>query len=170
MSVIAESFQVIIRPGDSTGVGTTLVNLDGTQVQAVSPAKLKQDSNIVHDKKFLEMPFYLATPLAAQAFAMFFVNEGIWQVDHVIYQQVVNGTSPAFDVLWVAAGTAIGSGTTQLTGTISGSSAGNNNNIVRGTLIAAPTSAGPGQILGVNLTGTTTGMLGTLQIGLKRTG
>ena len=73
----AESYQGINRPGNNTGVGTTFFQADVNGVQAVSPTKLKQDNNIVHDKVMVNVPLAAATVSAFQHV----VREGRWQLD-----------------------------------------------------------------------------------------
>ncbi len=166
MGMQQESYDAIARPGTNTGLGTVFWQALQAGVKAVSPTKYMQDANILHDKDQLFLPCITAP--AAGAYPLFTVIEGIWQVDAALIYQVTAGTSITFDILWVASGTAIGSGTTQLTGTIGGSTAGNNLKYVLGTLIAAPTQAGPGQILGVNVGGTVTSFVGNVQVHVKR--
>ena len=164
---VAESMQFYNRPGDSTGVGVNFANVDVVNgVQAVSPSKHKQDGNILHDKEPFVISF-LSAPTAG-GYILMAVAEGIWVVDSVLYSQITAGTSPTIDVLWVAPATAVSGGTTQLTGVIDASVGGNNTKDVRGTLIAAPTQAGPGNRLAVNIGGTTTSMVGTVTVNTKR--
>src|SRR2546430_512991 len=149
MGMQQESYDAIARPGNNTGVGTLFWQAVQAGIKAISPTKMMQDGNILHDKDQFVLPCITA-PVAG-AYPLFVVTEGIWVLDKAFIQQRVLGTSITFDVLWAPSGTAIGSGTTQLTGTIDGSSAGNNLKYVLGTLIASPTQAGPGNILGVNI-------------------
>src|SRR6266850_1043726 len=123
MGMQQESYDAIARPGTGTGLGTLFWQAVQAGVKAVSPTKMMQDSNILHDKDQVFLPCNTA-PVAG-AYPLFTVLEGIWVLDAVCIYQLILGTSITFDVLWVASGTAIGSGTTQLTGTISGASAGN---------------------------------------------
>jgi len=166
MGMQQESYDAIARPGTGTGLGTTFWQAIVSGVKAISPTKMMQDSNVLHDKDQFVLPCITAP--AAGAYSLFVPTEGIWVVDKVVIYQRVLGTSITFDVLWVASGTAIGSGTTQLTGTIDGSQSGNNLKYVLGTLIAAPTQSGPGTILGVNIGGTVTGFIGHVQVDVKR--
>src|SRR6266516_870088 len=168
MGMQNESYDAIARPGNNTGVGTLFWQCVQAGVRAVSPTKQMQDSNILHDKDQLVLPCITAP--AAGAYPLFVVTEGIWVVDKALIQQRVAGTSITFDVLWAPSGTAIGSGTTQLTGTIDGATAGNNLKYVLGVVIATPTQAGPGNILGVNIGGTVTGFIGLVQVDVKRIG
>lgn len=71
-----------------------------------------------------------------------------------IQVEVVNGT------------TVLGSGTNQLTGTIS--TAGTINTPVAGTLIAAPTNINGGGRVNLILAGTATGLVGNVMILIKR--
>jgi len=166
MGMQQESYDAIARPGTASGVGTIFWQALQAGVKAISPTKMMQDANILHDKDQLFLPCITA-PVAG-AYPLFVVIEGIWVLDAALIYQRVAGTSITFDVLWVASGTAIGSGTTQLTGTIDGATAGNNNKYVLGTLIAAPTQAGPGQVLGVNIGVTVTSFIGHVQAHVKR--
>jgi len=166
MGMQQESYDAIARPGTGTGLGTLFWQAVQSGVKAVSPSKYMQDANILHEKDQLVL-LCITAPVAG-AYPLFVPTEGIWVVDKVLIYQRVLGTSITFDVLWVASGTAIGSGTTQLTGTIDGSAAGNNLKYVLGTLIAAPTQSGPGTILGVNIGGTVTGFIGSVQVDVKR--
>ena len=72
-----ESFQIITRPGDSTGVGTTIATFDATGLRMSSPAKLILDNNFVHDKIGIPMVL-VATTVSSLAFGP--INEGRWQV------------------------------------------------------------------------------------------
>jgi len=166
MGMQQESYDAISRPGTNTGVGTLFWQAVQAGVKAISPSKYMQDANILHDKDQFVLPCITA-PVAG-AYSLYVVTEGIWVLDSCAIYQRVLGTSITFDVLWVASGTAIGSGTTQLTGTIDGSQSGNNLKYVMGTLIASPTQAGPGNVLGVNIGGTVTGFIGHVQAHVKR--
>jgi hypothetical protein len=163
----AESFKAQSRPGDNTGVGTVLWEVSGSLGnKTYGPQRIWQDSRSICERVFRQLP--ATTAPAAGAYPLFVVREGIWVVDYVHIFQQTNGTSITFDVLWAPSGTAGGSGTTQLTGTISGGSAGNNNKIVLGTLITTPTQAGPGNVLHVNVGGTVTGFIGFVEVAIGR--
>jgi hypothetical protein len=164
MGTQSESYDGIARSGLPAGTPFWSCSVLGNK--AISPTRQMQDANILHDKDQVVLP--MITAPVAGAYPLYVVTEGIWVLDSVAIYQRVLGTSITFDVLWVASGTAIGSGTTQLTGAIDGSQSGNNLKYVLGVLIAAPTQAGPGQVLGVNIGGTVTGFIGSLQAHIKR--
>jgi hypothetical protein len=166
MGMQSESYDGIARSGLPAGVPFWQCSVLGNK--AIAPTRQMQDSNILHDKDQVVLP--MITAPVAGAYPLYVVTEGIWVLDSAAIYQRVLGTSITFDVLWVASGTAIGSGTTQLTAVIDGSQSGNNLKYVLGVLIAAPTQAGPGQILGVNIGGTVTGFIGSLQAHIKRVG
>jgi hypothetical protein len=168
MGIQNESYDGIVRSGATSGVGTTFWQCSVLGNKALAPTRQMQDNNILHDKDQFVLP--MITAPVAGAYPLYVVTEGIWVVDSVAIYQRVLGTSITFDVLWVASGTAIASGTTQLTGTIDGSVSGNNLKYVLGVLIATPTQSGPGTILGVNIGGTVTGFIGSLQVHIKRIG
>jgi hypothetical protein len=162
-----ESATYILRPGDNTGVGTTYASIvPGTGVKAFGPSGLWQDTSRLWDK-VPHRAFFQAAPTAG-AIAMFLVEEGVWVVNSANIMQLTSGTSPTFDLLWAASGTAAGSGTTQLSAVIAGGTAGNNNKFVLGTLIATPTRAGVGNILWLNIAGTTTNFTGTFSCTTRR--
>lgn len=150
---LQESVLVLNRPGTSTGVGTTVFQADVNGVQAVSPTKLKQDNNIVHDKVMLLVPLVAATVSAFQ----FIVREGRWQLQGVTEYHQTGSTSGTLNVTVDATTTAPGAGTAQLSATISLAAA-TQQLSQNGTLIATPTVAGPGDRFSILIAGTMTSL------------
>jgi hypothetical protein len=138
----------------------------GVGFKAFGPSALWQDTSRIWDKVPLRVAFQAAP--TAGAIALTIIDEGVWVVSAAYIIQLTSGTSPTFDLLWAPSGTAGGSGTTQLTGTITGATAGNNNKYVLGVLIATPTRAGVGNVLWVNIGGTTTSFTGTFAANIRR--
>jgi hypothetical protein len=156
MSLVLESLQVQTRPGDSTGLGTTVATIDTTGMKATSPVKLMQDSNVMHDK--MPVPVIL---VAATVSSVVFgpINEGRWQVSGVTEYHQTGSTSGTLTVTVDTGTTAPGAGTAQLTGTISLAAA-TQQVVQNGTLIATPTVAGPGDRIGILIAGTMTSLAG----------
>jgi len=163
---VFSSVTVQIPPGDNTGLGMTVANIDARGLQAVAPAHLKQDGNLVHDKELIQVAF--PTAPAAGGLYVWSVPEGFWQLAGVIYSQGTASTSGTIDVQVCSVGTAANAGTTQLTAVIGTSTAGNNSQDVTGTLIATPTTFGPGNRLSIVIGGTPTGMVGTVSLSIRR--
>jgi len=164
MGYQTESLEVISRPGDNTGVGVRSARIDANGFNAYSPTKLKQDSNIVHDKAIITI---LVSPTGADTY-VFSPVEGTWIVDSFTVMQVVASTSGTLDLKACAQGTLPASGTTQLTAPMDLAVVGNNALDVKATLIAAPTEIGPGMRLGFDYAGTMTSFVGHAVLTMKR--
>jgi hypothetical protein len=154
MSLVLESLQVQTRPGDSTGVGTTVATIDTTGMKATSPVKLMQDTNVVHDK--LGIPVVL---VAATVSSLVFgpINEGRWQVSGVSEYHQTGSSSGTLNVTVDTGTNAPGAGTAQLSATISLAAA-TQQVSQNGTLIATPTVAGPGDRISILIAGTMTSL------------
>ena len=96
MSITVESVTVQTRPGttgNAGSVGTTVFTADVTGVKAVSPSKLMQDANVIHDKLTLTSEL-----LAGSVDKHIWVcNEGRWQVAGVAEIHTVVGGAAAQD-------------------------------------------------------------------------
>lgn len=154
-------------PGDNTGVGTPVFEVDAISgfAKVTTPGKFMVDSNIVPDKESRSVLLLVGT----LSNYVWFINEGVWQVDHVVADQSVAGGAGATVTVVVCAPTVVvASGTVQLTAAIDLATAGNNGKSVRGTLIASPTRAAAGDRIGYVMAGTLTALVGNLTIGIKR--
>ena len=95
--------------------------------------------------------------------------EGIWQVAGVAEAHtVVGGASCAVQVVVCPGSVAIGSGTAQLTATLDLTVTAPAKSF--GTLIASPTQIFRGDSVGIDISGTQTGLVGKLTVQLKRIG
>jgi hypothetical protein len=91
----------------------------------------------------------------------------VWQVTGVHSNITVSGgTSAAVTVVHCAAGVAIGSGTAQLSAALDLEETGPN--MQTGTLIASPTLFYPGDVLGLDFSGTLTSLVGVITIELGK--
>lgn len=96
-------------------------------------------------------------------------HAGIWQVFSVIEgHTVVGGSGATVGVVVCPGGVAIASGTAQLGAAIDLTVTAP----VRqyGTIIASPTLIFPGDLVGVDMSGTLTGLVGMIAVGFKRVG
>lgn len=154
MSVIAESILIQQRSDAATGVGVETARMDDTGVKATSPAKLRQDGNIVHDKESYPLEILAATTTKA-VFGP--VREGVWVLDSVSTYFQTGSTSGTMTLTVETGTTAPGSGTAQLTAPMSLAAAAQQT-IVNGTLITSPTEMPPGARLSLVIAGTMTNL------------
>lgn len=95
--------------------------------------------------------------------------EGIWQLNGVAEAHtVVGGAAAAVTVVVCPGSVAIASGTAQLTAVLDLTVTAPAKSF--GTLIATPTSMFRGDSLGIDMSGTLTGLVGKLTVQLKRIG
>lgn len=164
MGLQTESLQVITRPGDNTGVGTSVAIVDVNGLQVNAPARHKQGDNVLHDKMVINREI-LATTVDNTIFAPM---EGTWKVYSFVYTPRVAGSGGAATIdLKVCTGTqAPTSGTTQLSAALD--LVGVADTTQQATIIAAPTEIGPGSRLAFDLTGTLTAVVGSATVQLIR--
>ncbi len=161
-----ESYVVSVRPGNSTGVGTTVVTADINGVNVASPARVMQDNFIIHDKVMLSVPLVAATVSAFQHV----VREGRWRLAGISVYFQTGSTSGTLQVTVDTGTTAPGAGTVQLTSTISLAAA-SQQLPLNGSRIASPTVAGPGDRFSILIAGTMTSLAnGLANISLERVG
>lgn len=99
------------------------------------------------------------------------VSSVLWQIAGVTVRFGTQSTSGTLQVEVAPTNTAIGSGTNQLTGTISLATAGHVNINQNGTVISSPTQFGPGSSVNLIFGGTVTGLLNAVvAIDLQRVG
>ena len=165
MSLVLESLTVQSRPGDATGVGTAVAQIDSTGMKAVSPTKMMQDSRVLHDQIGIPMVLVAAT-VSSLAFGP--IREGRWRVAGVTEYHQTGSTSGTLNVSVDTGTNAPGAGTAQLSATISLAAA-TQQVSQNGTLIATPTVAGPGDRISIVIAGTMTSLAqGMCTIWLER--
>ena len=159
-----ESLDIIYRPGDNTGVGTTAGTLSRNGFTANSPTKHMQDANVLHDKMVINQ---LVQSTIVDCY-VFFCTEGTWRVNAATYMSQVAGTGGAatLDVKVCGAGVAPSAGVTQLDAAFDLVTAAQA--VDRSVIIASPTDIGPGSSVALDLTGTPTSVVGLVTIELKR--
>ena len=166
MSEIFESLEIRSRPGNNTGLGTLVAQIDKDGVQAHSPTKLMTDSNIMHDKMLFNLDLVAAT--ISRVF--FIVREGRWRVSSVTEYHQTGSTSGTLTVTVDAGTNAPGAGTAQLSATLSLAAA-TQQVIQNGALITTPTVAGPGNRFAILIAGTMTSLAGgAVTVALERVG
>jgi hypothetical protein len=98
------------------------------------------------------------------------VCDGLWQVASVCVYFQTGSTSGTLQVTRDTGTNAPGAGTVQLTGTISLAAA-SQQLVLNGTVIASPTTFGPGDRLGILIAGTMTSLAGGVGvISMRRIG
>lgn len=150
--------QVITIAGDGPG-GAAVLTLDKNGIYHNTGARFFTDYDSV------EIPL-LASTVDGGIWA---VHSGIWQVMSVIeYHTVVGGSGANVTVVVCPGGVAIASGVAQLTAEIDLTVTAPVRQF--GTLITTPTRIQPGDVVGINMSGTLTNLVGMLSVAFKRVG
>ncbi len=167
MGLQTESVEVFKRPGNNTGVGTTVFTVDSTQVKAVSPVKMKQDDNVIHDKAIVNI-----TVLAATVdMGIFSPVEGVWKVDAVMFTNRVvgsDGSAVTADIMACDATEAPASGVTQLSSANAIDLKATVDTPTQVALATSPEEVGPGKYFGLNVQGTLTAVVSCITVQFKR--
>lgn len=139
--------------------GATVLTLDGDVVGGI-----KDGSN----RLFLAQKEITWQLLAASVDSFVWrCRNGVWQLEYADSNITVSGgASAAVQIVHCAGGVAIASGTAQLTAALDLEETAPNKQT--GVLIATPTKFYPGDVLGLDFSGTLTGLVGVLTMGLKR--
>lgn len=161
-----EALTIYKAPGNDTGVGQTVVTMDGNGINVASPGLLKADSNVINNEQIVTFALVAATVDQH----IWIAPEGFWQVSKVRYMPRVAGSDAGAvtaDVKVTSGVTAPASGTTQLTATLN--LKGTADTLQVGTVIASPTVIKQGDTVALDVTGTLTAVVGLLEVTLKRT-
>jgi hypothetical protein len=146
----------------------TVVSRTGAVIFDLDPLLGPKDSmsRVMDGLESITIQLLAASPTAGHLWT---AHEGIWRLGTASeIHAVVGGAAAALQLYVTPSGTAPGSGTAQLTGTIDLTATAN---AVRfGTLIATPTQLLRGDSLCYVLTGTITGLVGSLTVNMWRVG
>jgi hypothetical protein len=146
----------------------TVVNRSGAVIFDVDPLLGPRDgtSRVMDGLESVTLQLLAASPTAGHLWTC---HEGVWRLGTVSeIHSVVGGAAAAAQLYVTPSGTAPGSGTSQLTGTLDLTATAN---AVRfGTSITTPTLLLRGDSLCYVLTGTLTGLVGSLTVNMWRVG
>jgi len=138
--------------------GNVLLDIGGDAVGA-------KDGNGRYDLQFIEHDL-----LAASVDTFIWVcQEGIWQIQYASEgHTVVGGAGANVQVVVCPGGVAIASGTAQLTAALDLTVTAPK--VQHGTLITTPTQMFRGDALGLDFSGTLTGLVGSITVAIQRRG
>jgi len=167
MGMQGESITITKRNDLTTGVGTTVFNVDGNGAVAYAPTRLKQDSSVIH-QSLVRCVDVISTAVDR---AVFSPNNGVWKLAGVTYcNRVVgsDGSAVTADIMACDAGEAPASGVTQLTAADSINLKGTVDTPASVALAATLEEVGPGKYFAVNFGGTLTAVVSTITCEFQR--
>lgn len=150
------------------------ISIKDKNAQGVDTEFVRLDKNGIYDpvnSRYFSPYIERTWPLLAASVDSFIwtCTEGVWQLARATSVITVSGGSnAAVTLVHCAASVAIGSGTAQLTAVLDLEETAPNKQT--GTLIATPNQFFPGDSLGVDFSGTLTGLVGCLTYVMKRVG
>jgi hypothetical protein len=147
--------------GGAITLGGTTTVATGKTLAVTDADKLTVGGKIIPQSLFIHVP--LTATLVSQPV---FIADSTYQVTGAKCVPTTLSVSGTFQVEVESGTTAIGSGTNQLTSSISLS--GTANTVVSGTLIASPTTINAGDRVSTIMGGVLTGLVGTCTIYMKR--
>lgn len=164
-----ENVRVVVRPGDATGVGTTVMSADSTGVVVSAPAQFRRGSNIVPD--YVCMGSDVVAAAVDRGF--FTPTAGTWELIRCSYVNRVvgsDGGAVTADIMACTAGQAPASGTTCLAAVDTINLKATVDTPVAVAVAATRPQVGVGGYFGINFGGTLTAVVSRIHCEFQRVG
>lgn len=154
-----QTLTIYNAPGDNTGVGDAVVQLDGDGIAVTAPGVLTVDGNVVPE--YVEVPVTLIATTATASVWM--VTSGRWQVASITEYHQTGSTSGTLNLSADTGTQAPGAGTAILSANISLAAA-TQQTVQNGTLASPNPVLGPGDRLAIEIGGTMTSLANGLAV------